>query len=192
METFDGAEALFFEDWTALEDWLSENHGLTAGVWLKLAKKSSGIASVNSEEVIDVALCYGWIDGQRRSFDETHYLQKITPRRPRSLWSQVNVRKVEALDAAGRMREPGRAEIARAKADGRWDAAYESQKTATVPPDLEAALEQNEPAARFFGQLNKTDRYAVILHLLTARTPKTRAARLQSVIASLEAGQKPR
>ncbi len=190
METFDGVEILSFEDASGLESWLEKNHGLTTGVWLKLAKKSSGIVSVRADEVIDVALCFGWIDGQRRSHDETHYLQKITPRRARSQWSQVNVDKVEALEAAGRMRDPGRAQVAAAQADGRWDAAYASQRTATVPPDLEAALARSEKAGAFFEQLNKTDRYAVILRLLRARTPENRAARLESMIALLEAGEK--
>ncbi|WP_406264404.1 YdeI/OmpD-associated family protein [Streptomyces sp. NBC_00191] len=188
MESFNGLEVSAFEDAAELESWLAEHHGLQSGIWLKLAKKNSGIASVTAAEVIDVALCYGWIDGQRRSLDESHFLQKITPRRPRSMWSQVNIRKVEALTRAGRMREPGLAQVEAAQADGRWAAAYASQKEATVPSDLEAALDGNEPANTAFGKLNKTKRYAVIYRLLTARTPDIRAARLREMIAALEAG----
>ncbi|WP_328862563.1 YdeI/OmpD-associated family protein [Streptomyces sp. NBC_00306] len=191
MEPIDGVEVLFFEDDDRLEAWLAEHHGLAAGVWLKLAKKSSGIRSVTPGQVIDVALCYGWIDGQRRSLDATYYLQKITPRRPRSQWSQVNVGKVAALEEAGRMRDPGRAQVEAAKADGRWDAAYESQRTARVPPDLAAALDAAEKAKAFFERLNKTDRYGVILQLLRARTPAARAAKLESVMALLEAERRP-
>ena len=114
-----------------------------AGVWLKLAKANTGVPSMTSDEAVDVGLCYGWISGQRKGLDDVYYLQKYVPRRPRSRWSQVNVRKVEALTAAGRMRPSGIAEVEAAKADGRWDAAYESQKDATVPPDLAAALAAN-------------------------------------------------
>ncbi|MFD3440167.1 YdeI family protein [Streptomyces sp. NPDC058685] len=192
MEPIDGVEVLFFEGDERLESWLAEHHGRAAGVWLKLAKKSSGIRSVTPGQVIDVALCYGWIDGQRRSLDAAYYLQKITPRRARSQWSQVNVDKVAALEEAGRMREPGRAQVEAAKADGRWEAAYASQKTASVPPDLAAALDAAETAKAFFDGLNKTDRYGVILQLLRARTPAARAAKLASVMALLEAERKPR
>ncbi|MET7617340.1 YdeI/OmpD-associated family protein [Streptomyces sp. NPDC005408] len=189
MESFNGLEVIAFEDAAQLESWLGDHHGLQSGVWLKLAKKSSGIASVTAAEVIDVALCYGWIDGQRRSLDESYFLQKITPRRPRSTWSQVNIRKVAALTEAGRMREPGLAAVGAAEADGRWAAAYASQKEATVPPDLAAALDGNERAKTAFGKLNKTNRYGVIHRLLTARTPDVRAARLDRMIAALETGQ---
>jgi len=133
VEALAGVEIIAFQDAAAWESWLADNHELQAGIWLKMAKKSSGIASVTDDEVVDIGLCYGWVSGQRKSFDESYYLQKYVPRRPRSLWSKVNVDKVEMLLAAGRMREPGTAEVRAAQADGRWDAAYESQKTATVP-----------------------------------------------------------
>ena len=188
----DGVEILAFEDSVQLESWLAEHHELQTGVWLKIAKKSSGLASVTSGEVIEVALCFGWIDGQRRSCDETHFFQKITPRRARSHWSKVNVQKIDALTEAGRMREPGLAEVRAARADGRWDAAYESQKNATVPPDLAAALEKNRAAREFFEQLDKTHSYAVILRLLKVRTPESRAAQLRKIIALLESGQRIR
>jgi uncharacterized protein YdeI (YjbR/CyaY-like superfamily) len=144
MEALNGIAIIAFNDAAQWESWLANHYELQAGVWLKIAKKSSGIASVTPMEALDVALCYGWIPGQRKPYDEAYYLQKFTRRRPKSLWSKVNIGKVEALIAAGRMQGPGLAEILAAKADGRWDAAYESQKKATIPPDLAAALEQAE------------------------------------------------
>jgi uncharacterized protein YdeI (YjbR/CyaY-like superfamily) len=132
-------------------------------------------------------LCYGWISGQRKSFDEGYYLQKYVPRRPKSRWSQVNVRKVCELTAQGRMRPSGLAEVQAAKADGRWDAAYESQREATVPPDLAAALAASPLATTAFASLSKTSQYAVILDVVTARTPRTREAHIDKAIAELEA-----
>ncbi|MPZ24979.1 MAG: OmdA domain containing protein [Micromonosporaceae bacterium] len=184
----DGAEVLSFRDAAEWESWLARHHERPAGVWLKIAKKGSGETSVTIGETLDVALCYGWIDSQRRSFDQHHYLQRYSRRRPGSAWSRVNVDKVEALIAAGRIRPPGLAEIAAARADGRWDAAYESQRTVTVPPDLAAALAGSEPARRAFERLDKTSRYAVILPLLKARTPASRAARLRRAVETLAAG----
>jgi uncharacterized protein YdeI (YjbR/CyaY-like superfamily) len=182
----DAAEVIAFRDAAEFETWLAEHVDHSAGVWLKIAKKGSGIASLTDDEAVDVGLCYGWISGQRKGFDETYYLQKYVPRKPRSRWSQVNVRKVEELVAAGRMRPPGLVEVAAAKADGRWDAAYASQKEATVPPDLADALAASPQAASAFESLNKTERYAVILDIVTARKPGTRIARLRKAIAALE------
>ncbi|MFB9515079.1 YdeI/OmpD-associated family protein [Streptomyces purpureus] len=190
MNRLDGLEVLVPTDTGVLEAWLEGHHATASGVWLMLAKKGSGVTSMTSEEVIDVALCFGWIDGQRRAYDAVHFLQKITPRRPRSLWSLVNVRKVDALTAAGRMREPGLAEVRAAQEDGRWAAAYPSQKEATVPPDLEAALAASPEARDFYDSLGKTDRYLVILRLVTARTAENRAERLTRMVAKLAAGQK--
>lgn len=187
MDALDGVDVIAFRDATAWESWLAVNHELQAGVWLKLAKKGSGIPSVTSDEVVDIGLCYGWVSGQRRSHDESFYLQKYVPRRPRSLWSQVNVDKVEKLLAAGRMREPGMAEVRAAQADGRWDAAYESQKNATAPPDVVAALEADEKAKDVFDSLDRTYQYRLYLPVIQARTPKARAARLQKMLAMLEA-----
>jgi uncharacterized protein YdeI (YjbR/CyaY-like superfamily) len=183
----DTADVIAFPDAAAFEAWLVESVDHSPGVWLKIAKKGSGIASLTDDEAVDVGLCYGWISGQRKGFDELYYLQKYVPRRPRSRWSQVNVRKVEALMAEGRMRPPGLAEVDAAKADGRWAAAYESQKEATVPPDLAAALTASPEAASAFESLSKTDRYAVILDIVTARNPPTRAAHVHKAIAALEA-----
>jgi len=191
MEALDGVEIVVFRDAAAWESWLAENYELQAGVWLKIAKKRSGIPSVTDDEVVDIGLCYGWISGQRRSFDEHYYLQKYVPRRAKSLWSRVNVDKVEMLLAAGRMRETGLAEVRAAQADGRWEAAYESQKNATVPPDVVEALADNQQAKQFFDSLDKTSQYLLYLPVLQALNPKTRAARVEKMIAMLEAGEKP-
>jgi uncharacterized protein YdeI (YjbR/CyaY-like superfamily) len=180
------ADVIAFRDAEEFEAWLAEHVDHSPGVWLKLAKKSSGIPSITDDEAVDLGLCHGWISGQRKGLDDVYYLQKYVPRRPRSRWSQVNVRKVEALTAAGRMRPSGIAQVEAAKADGRWDAAYESQKDATVPPDLTAALAASPRAAQAFGTLSKTSQYAVILDLVTARNPKTRSAHLRRAIAALE------
>jgi uncharacterized protein YdeI (YjbR/CyaY-like superfamily) len=191
MDAVDGVEVIAFPDAAAWESWLAANYGRQAGVWLKLAKKGTGIPSVTDDEVVDVGLCYGWVSGQRRALDERFYLQKYVPRRPRSLWSRVNVDKVEMLHAAGRMREPGMAEVRAAQADGRWDAAYESQKHATAPPDVVAALAEAEKAKYVFDSLDKTTQYRLYLPILQARTPKARAARLQKLLAMLGAGKRP-
>ncbi|MFI6585339.1 YdeI family protein [Embleya sp. NPDC050493] len=181
------AEVIAFRDAAEFGDWLEAHGDRGVGVWLKMAKKGSGIPSLTSDEAVDVGLCHGWISGRRKSYDEVYYLQKYVPRRPRSRWSRVNVAKVEELTAAGRMRPSGLAEVEAAKADGRWAAAYESQRDATVPPDLAAALAASPRAARAFEAFGRTQRYAVILTLLTARTPATRAARLARAMATLEA-----
>lgn len=187
----DEADVIVFRDAAAFEAWLDTHVDVQAGVWLKMAKKGSGIPSLTSDEAVDVGLCYGWISGQRKSYDDTYYLQKYVPRRPRSRWSQVNVDKVEELTAAGRMRPSGQAEVDAAKADGRWAAAYESQRNATVPPDLAAALAGNPDAAQAFEALNKTQQYAVILKLVTTRTESGRATQLARAIAELKADATP-
>jgi uncharacterized protein YdeI (YjbR/CyaY-like superfamily) len=181
------ADTIVFANAPAFDAWLAKNHTLEAGIWIKMAKKSSGIPSITSDEAVDVGLCWGWISGVRKSLDDSYYLQKYVPRRPRSVWSQVNVRKVEALMAAGRMHPSGLAEVEAAKADGRWDAAYVSQREATAPPDLLKALAHHKAAAATFDQYNKTEQYAVILRLVTARTPQARAARLTQLTAELAA-----
>ncbi|WP_280255703.1 YdeI/OmpD-associated family protein [Nocardia wallacei] len=188
MDTLDGVEIIAFPDAEAFENWLAVNYTRAEGVWIKAAKKRSGIASISSDEMVDAGLCYGWISGQRRSLDEHYYLQRYLPRRPRSLWSQVNVDKVATLIAAGRMREPGLAEVRRAQEDGRWAAAYASQHTATVPPDLAQALRDDAEAAAAFGTLNRTGRYRVILPLLQAPSPEIRRARLDKAVRALRAG----
>ncbi len=192
MKRTDGVEVITFTDAAAFESWLAENHQRQDGVWLKIAKRSTGIRSLTDDEAVDVGLCWGWISGQRRSHDQSYYLQKYVPRRPRSAWSRVNVDKVEVLTAAGRMRASGLAKVAAAKADGRWEAAYVSQRNAAPPPDLVEALAQNQAARIFFAQLNKTDRYTVILRLAKERTTASRAARLSAMVATMAAGKKVR
>ncbi|MEU8377720.1 YdeI/OmpD-associated family protein [Streptosporangium sp. NPDC048865] len=185
MDERDGVEIIAFADAGAFESWLAEHHTRHEGLWIKLAKKGSGIPTITSDELVDVGLCYGWISGQRLPLDDRYYLQKYVPRRPRSLWSQVNVDKVAMLTAAGRMREPGLAEVRRAQEDGRWAVAYESQRTATVPPDLAAALDANPEAGKAFEALDRTGRYLVMLPLLQAPTPESRKARLDKVLETL-------
>ena len=180
-------EPILFADTEAFEAWLSSYHGQTSEVWILVGKKGSGVASLSVEQALDVALCYGWIDGQRKGFDDRHFLQRYVPRRPRSTWSQVNVAKVEALTAAGRMRPAGLAEVAKAQADGRWAAAYPSQRNATVPSDLAAALAADDHARAAFDALPGTERYLLILQLLKLRTPAGRAARVQAVLKQLAA-----
>ena len=188
MEVLNGMEIISFEDAAGWEAWLADHHDRRAGVWLKIARKNAGKASVTPADALEVALCYGWIDSHRKGLNEAFFLQKYSPRRPKSSWSKINVERVEALIAAGRMQALGLADVLAAKADGRWDAAYESQRNVTLPPDLVSALDQNEQARTRFDALGKTERYAVVLPLLKARGPADRAARLHKVVDVLAAG----
>jgi uncharacterized protein YdeI (YjbR/CyaY-like superfamily) len=173
------------DEWEA---WLEVRHGAQREAWLRIAKRHSGLLLLPISDALDGALCYGWIDGQRKGLDEVSFLQRYSPRRARSSWSQVNVDKVEALLAAGRMRPPGLAEVAAAKSDGRWQTAYESQRTAEPPPDLVTALAGNAAARAAFEGLGRSERYAVILQLLKTRTPEARARVLTREVVRL-AGQ---
>lgn len=183
-------QTLFFETTAEWETWLANHYDLQEGVFLKFAKKDSGIPSLTYLPAVEVALCFGWIDGQARRLDDHFYLQKFTPRRPKSIWSQINVGKVEALTAAGRMQPSGLAAVEAAKADGRWQAAYASPTTIVVPADFAAALTKNPAAKEFFDSLNKTDRYAVLWRIETAPKPDTRARRIQKLIAMLSESKK--
>lgn len=174
----------------AFETWLRKHHATSDGLWLLIAKAGATQPTVTYAQALDVALCHGWIDGQKKALDEQHWLQRFTPRRPRSLWSKANRGKAEALIAAGRMHASGLAEIERAKADGRWDAAYDSARTATVPPDLQAALDASPAAAAFFAQLDGANRYAVLWRVQTAKKPATRAQRIDTLVAMLARGEK--
>ncbi len=178
-------DLLDFPDAAGWESWLEANHQERAEAWLRIAKRHSGIATITIAEALDVALCYGWIDGQRKSYDDASFLQRYSRRRPKSSWSQINVAKVTALTANGRMRPAGLAEVAAAQADGRWDAAYEPQRTAQVPPDVVAALAANPAARDAFERLGRSERYAVILPMLKARTPEARAKVLTRQVARL-------
>jgi uncharacterized protein YdeI (YjbR/CyaY-like superfamily) len=179
---------LDFPTAAAWEKWLSRHHSQDGGAWLLIAKKGSGLASITIAEALDVALCYGWIDSHRKSCDDKHYLQRYSLRASKSPWSKINVDKAEALIASGRMQAPGLAEIQKAKADGRWAAAYESQKTAGIPPDFLAALNKSAKAKRAFGALDKTGQYAAVLPVLKAATAAVRAARVQKAMEKLAEG----
>lgn len=190
METYADIPVYTFKNSTLWRKWLDQNYTDHVGVWIKIAKKDAGIPSITHTEALDEALCYGWIDGMRRGYDDRYFLQKFTPRRKRSLWSKVNIGKVEALISSGRMHEAGHAEITLAKQDGRWDAAYESQANATPPDDLVLALDQNLAAKEFYESLTKAEKYSVLWKLMTAKTATTRASRLAAMIASLAAQKK--
>ncbi|MFJ3308075.1 YdeI family protein [Streptomyces sp. NPDC086549] len=182
---------LAFETAAHLDAWLTGRPAPHLGLWVKVAKKGSGLPSVTAAEVNDVALCHGWITGQRKGLDASYYLQRITPRRPGSLWSMVNARRVGELTDEGRMRPGGIAEVEAAKTDGRWDAAYESQKDAAVPEELAAALHGDPSAQAAFGSLGRTDRYLAMLGVLRARTPESRAAQVTAAVAKLRVRERP-
>jgi len=177
-----------FADPAALEAWLEENEEAD-GVWLKIAKKGAPEPSVTYGEALEVALCFGWIDSQKRGLDETHFLQRFTPRRPRGRWSKINREKAEKLIEAGKMHPAGVAEVEAAKADGRWEAAYEGQGTAKVPPDLQRELDANAAAADFFSTLDSANRYAILYRLDEAKKPETRERRLRKFVEMLEQGE---
>jgi len=174
----------------AWDAWLEEHHAASEGLWLKIAKKGSGIETVSYAEALEAALCYGWIDGQKASFDQGHWLQRFTPRRPRSKWSKVNCQKATELIEAGRMKPAGLREVERAKQDGRWEAAYDAQSTATVPADLSRALEKNDRAREFFAKLDSRNRYAILYQIQDAKRPETRARRIEKYVAMLSEQKK--
>jgi uncharacterized protein YdeI (YjbR/CyaY-like superfamily) len=170
--------------------WLERNHGRSPGLWLRIAKKDADVPSVSYSEALAVALCYGWIDGQKRPQDDAFWLQKFGPRTGRSLWSRINREKALALVAAGKMRPAGMAQIERAKADGRWEGAYDSPRTSTAPDDLARALKRNAKARRFFEALDRANRYAILFRLQSAKKADTRARRLADFLKMLERGRK--
>jgi uncharacterized protein YdeI (YjbR/CyaY-like superfamily) len=187
----DTLPVLPFADETAWEAWLAEHHAEHPdGIWIRVAKKGAGIPTVTYGEALDVALCFGWIDGQSKGIDETWYRQRWLPRRRRSVWSKRNRAKAEALIAAGRMRPPGLAEVERAKADGRWEAAYDSPANATVPGDLRAALDARPAAAEAFAGLDGQNRYAILHRLQLAKRETTRAKRIEQFVDMLERGER--
>ena len=186
----DGKPVLAFASQDEWEAWLDAEHATSDGVWVKFAKKGSGVETVVYAEALEVALCYGWIDSQVMSLDERFYLQKFTPRRSRSKWSRINREKIEQLTNAGRMKPAGLEQVGLAKADGRWDAAYASPSTIEVPEDLQKALDANPKAAEFFATLSGSNRYAVLYQLEDAKKPETRARRLEKFMGMLERGEK--
>ena len=181
----DDDDSMLFTCQGAFAQWLESHHSSSDGVWLRHAKKGAPEPSVTYQEALEVALCFGWIDGQKRSLDAHHYLQRWTPRRARSLWSKVNREKVLKYIEEGKMQPSGLAEIERARRDGRWDAAYDSSSTASVPPDLQAAFDAHPGAAEFFATLNSQNRYAVLFRVQTATKPETRASKVQEFAAML-------
>ncbi len=185
----DELPVILFASQAEFETWLEEN-AAGDGLWLKIAKKGSGVTSIGYAEALESALCFGWIDSQKRGFDEIYFLQRFTPRRPRGKWSQINRAKAEELIAAGAMRPAGLAEVEAAKADGRWDAAYPGQRTAGVPADLKRELEHSEAARDFFSTLDSANRYAILYRLQEAKKPETRERRLRKFIEMLERGEK--
>jgi len=183
-------EIIAFENAPAFRQWLDEHHDSVNGVWMKLYKKASGVASVTYAEALDDALCYGWIDGQKKSYDEVSFLQKFTPRRTRSIWSKRNIEHIERLTVAGLMMPAGVAEIQRAQADGRWEAAYDAPSNMVVSDEFLAELHKRPKAEAFFATLNKTNRYAIAWRLQTAKTEATRKRRQDTIIAMLDSEQK--
>ncbi|HEV8579173.1 MAG TPA: YdeI/OmpD-associated family protein [Thermoanaerobaculia bacterium] len=179
-----------FEDQQAWSAWLEKNHAKSPGLWLKLAKKGSETQTVSYNEALEEALRYGWIDGQKKGHDESFWLQKFTPRGPKSIWSKINREKAEALIRSGRMTPAGLAAVESAKRDGRWEAAYDSQRNITVPDDLQAQLDRRPQAKAFFATLNSANRYAVLWRVQTAKKAETRARRIEQLVGMLERGEK--
>ncbi len=175
---------------SAFSSWLSKYHANSPGIWLKIAKKSSGIKSVSYDEAVEVALCHGWIDGQKKPYDESWWLQKFTPRGPKSIWSKINRAKAQALIKRRKMKPAGLKAIESAKQDGRWDAAYESQSIATVPSDLKKELDKHPKAKAFFATLNSVNRYAILFRIHHAKQAETRAKRIQQFVRMLANHQK--
>ena len=182
-------ESTLFRNAKAFESWLKKNHATSDGLWLRIAKRGADAPSVTYPEAVEIALCWGWIDGQKKGLDDQHFLQRFTPRRARSVWSKINVDKVAALVEAGRMQAPGHAQVEAAKADGRWAKAYDGAKTATVPDDLVAALDASPRAKAFFATINASNRYAVLWRIQTAVKPETRARRIGQLVDMLARGE---
>ena len=190
MPALNDLPTLAFKTSQAFETWLAQNHDHTNGLWLKIFKKDSGIQTINYAEALDVALCYGWIDGQKKSFDEKAFLQKFCPRREKSIWSKINIGHVERLIHEGKMKAAGLTAIDKAKADGRWEKAYDSPSNMTIPEDFIQALGQNKNAEAFFKTLNKANLFSIGFRLQTAKKPETRDKRMKDIIAKLAKGEK--
>ena len=182
-------EIVLFRNAKAFETWLRKHHATSDGLWLQIAKKGAAEPSVTYPEAIEIALCWGWIDGQKKGLDDQHFLQRFTPRRAGSIWSKINVAKVAALIEAGRMQPAGHAQIAAAKADGRWEGAYDGARTATMPDDLQAALDAAPKAKAFFATVSASNRYAVLWRVQTAVKPETRARRIAQLVEMLARGE---
>jgi uncharacterized protein YdeI (YjbR/CyaY-like superfamily) len=181
---------LSFASSRAFRTWLAKHHRQPDGIWLRIYKKDSGVATVTYAEALDHALCFGWIDGQEQPYDTQSWLQKFTPRRPKSGWSKINTRHAERLIKSGAMTPAGLKEVNAAKADGRWQAAYDSSSSATAPDDFIKALAKNKKAHTFFRTLNKANLYAITYRLQTAKNPETRAKRMRAIVERLARGEK--
>ena len=177
---------MLFVDTEAWAAWLDLHHAASPGLWLRLAKKDAEISSISYTQALDLALCYSWIDSHKKGYDAESWLQKFSPRKAKSIWSKVNCAKAEALISSGQMQPAGLAEVERARQDGRWEAAYDSQRNASVPADLQAALDASPEAAAFFATLSSVNRYAILFRVQTAKKAETRARRIQQFMAMLE------
>jgi uncharacterized protein YdeI (YjbR/CyaY-like superfamily) len=186
----DPLPVMTFESIDAWDAWLAAHHAGSPGLWLKIAKKGSAGTTISYSDALDVALCHGWIDGQKGRHDDDYWLQRFTPRKPGSNWSKINTERAAALIASGRMRPAGLREVERAQADGRWEQAYESQSRVTVPDDLARALAANERARAFFATLDSANRYAILYRIRTAKRPETRAKRIDTFVAMLSEHKK--
>jgi len=173
----------------AWEEWLDDNHRSSAGIWMRIARKGSGIPSITYAEAVESALCFGWIDGHKRPHSDTAWLQRFTPRRPRSMWSEINRNKALALVKARRMKPAGLEEIEKAKKDGRWEAAYGSQRALTTDPEFQKALNKSPRAKKFFKTISAANRYAILWRIQTAKRPETRERRIREYVAMLEKGE---
>jgi len=183
-------EVIPFETPKKFENWLKKNHKTSNGIWLRLFKKDSKQKSITYEEAVIEALCFGWIDGQSNKYDDQSWIQKFTPRRPKSIWSQRNKERIEQLTREGRMKPPGMAEVEKAKADGRWDKAYAPPSEMTIPADFLKALSGNKKAKAFFDTLNKTNTFAIAFRLQTAKKEETRQRRMKVIMTMLAKGKK--
>jgi uncharacterized protein YdeI (YjbR/CyaY-like superfamily) len=181
---------LVFEHQQAWEDWLSQNHKSVPGVWVRLAKKGSKLRSLTHSEALETALCYGWIDAQKKPESSSAWLERFTPRGKRSIWSKINCQKASALLECGRMKDSGLKEMQRAQEDGRWQRAYDSPGTATVPEDFQAALDKNARAKAFFATLESRNRYAILFRIQTVKKAETRARKITEFVAMLERQEK--
>jgi uncharacterized protein YdeI (YjbR/CyaY-like superfamily) len=186
----DELPVMSFESTDAWDSWLAAHHADSPGLWLKIAKKGAAGATISYSDALDVALCHGWIDGQKGRYDDDYWLQRFTPRKPASKWSKINTERVAALTASGRMRPAGLREVERAQADGRWEQAYESQSRIAVPEDLARALAANERARAFFATLDSANRYAILYRISAAKRPETRAKRIDTYVAMLSEHKK--
>ena len=190
MKNSDTVPIMSFETQQDWEVWLEENHAESKGIWLKIAKKEAPAPTISYAEALDSAICYGWIDGQKAAFDDSYWLQKFTPRTAKSIWSKVNCGKAEALIAVGRMQPAGLRQVELAKADGRWERAYESQSKITIPDDFQRELDKNPKAKDFFSTLDSANRYAFLFRIHAAKKPETRSAKIQKFIEMLNQQQK--